>query len=337
MHFATPFFWKPSTIILAATSLNVCDLNVSRQQLIKMVALKEFTERICIGWIATQPSSILYKTLTVCFSIANIVLSLCGTTANVLIILSYCRCRNLRVVQNTLFALLAVTDLTITALVQPIYIVANLQSVISIYDCGLWFVIYVISCLCLALSLVTVTILSLHSFVTLAFPYHYQRLVPYLKALIALSWASFVIVVSLLVCFASQRVFTTAGAGLIVFTILTVTVTWLWTYKLIRRHRRRIATSQTPTNFTGNLVARWRVLRSTTTAYMVVGGLITCYALGFARLIYEVNMSRENWEILEYVLRPMSTTFMYGNSLLNPCLVLWRNTEFRKAAKRILC
>ena len=197
--------------------------------------------------------------------------------------------------------------------------------------------IYVISCLCLSLSLVTVTILSLHSFVTLAFPYHYQLLVPYLKALIALSWASVVIVVSLLVCFASQRVFTTTGAGLIVFTILTVTVTWLWTYKLIRRRRRRIATSQTPTNFTGNLVARWRVLRSTTTACMVVGGLITCYVLGFARLIYEANMSGENWEILEYVLRPMSTTFMYGNSLLNPSLVLWRNTEFRKATKKILC
>lgn len=302
-----------------------------------MVHLREFTKHMCIGWTAIQPTSILYKTLTVCFAILNIVLSLCGTTANVLIILSYCRYRNVRVVQNTLFTLLAVTDLTITAIVQPIYIVANLQSVISIYDCGLWFVIYVISSLCLGLSLVTVTILSLHSFVTLVFPYHYQILVPYLKGSIALSWTTVLIAVVLLACFASQRVFTTTGAALIVFTILTVTFTWLWTYKLIRRHRRRIATSQTLTNFTSNLVAQRKVLRSTTTACMVVGGLIICYVLGFARLVYEANMSGEKWEVLEYVLRPMSTTLMYGNSLLNPCLVLWRNTEFRKAAKRILC
>lgn len=302
-----------------------------------MVTLKEFTKYLCIGWKTMQPTNILYITLTVCFVITNIVFSLCGTMANVLIILSYCRYRNVRVVQNTLFTLLAITDLTITALAQPIYTVAILQSAFSIYDCELWFVIYVTSSLCLGLSLSTVTILSLHSFVTLAYPYHYQKLVTYLKGLVVISWLTVFIVVTLLTCFASQGVFIMTGAGLIIFTILTVTSTWLWTYKLIRRHRRRIATSQMPTNCTGNLVAQKKVLRSTTTACMVVGGLITCYLLGFARLIYEANISGNNWIVLEYVLRPLSTTLMYGNSLLNPCLVLWRSTEFRGAAKRILC
>ena len=301
-----------------------------------MLALQEFTEHLCIGWKALQPTSVFYTTLTVCFAITNVVFSLCGTMANVLIILSYWRYRNVRVLQNTLFTLLAVTDLTITAFSQPIYIVAISQSAFSIYDCDLWFVIYVTSYLCIALSLVTVTILSWHSFVTLAYPYNYQRLAPYLKGLIAISWLTVFITITLLTCFASQRVFTMIGAIIIIFTLLSVTTTWLWTYKLIRRHRRRIATSQTPTNFTGNLVAQRKVLRSTMTICLVVGGLMICYLPGFARLIY-TNVSASNSSVVEYLLRPLTSTLMYANSLLNPCVVLWRSTEFRRAAQRILC
>ena len=302
-----------------------------------MLALEEFTKDLCVGWKTTQPTSIPYITLTVCFVITNIATSLCGTIANVLIIMSYCRYRSVRALQNTLFTLLAVTDLTITAFSQPIYIVAILQSAFSIYDCQLWFVIYLTTTLCLGLSLVTVITLSWHSFVTLAYPYHYQRLVPYLKGLITGSWSTVFISLTLLTCFASKQIFTTTGACLIIFTIVTVTATWIWTYKLVRRHRRRIATSQTPTNFTGSLAAQKKVLRSTMTACMVVGGLIICYVPGFVRLIYEANVSGSDWIFVEYVLRPLVSTLMYGNSLLNPCLVLWRSTEIRQAAKQILC
>ena len=302
-----------------------------------MLALLEFTKDICDGWRATQPTSILYKTLTVCFVIANTATSLCGTIANVLIIASYCRYRSVRALQNTFFALLAITDLAITAFSQPLYILAMLQSAFFIYDCTLWFVIYLTTTLCLGLSLVTVMALSLHSFVTLAYPYHYHQLVPYLKGLVIFLWSTVFIFLTFLTCFASKQIFTTTGACLIVLTIVTVTTTWAWTYKLIRRHRRRIATSQTPTNSTGDLTAQKKVLRSTMTACMVVGGLIICYVPGFVRLIYEANVSGSDWIFVENVLRPLASTLMYGNSLLNPCLVLWRSTEIRQAANRVLC
>ena len=301
-----------------------------------MVRLEEFIINLCVGWAALQPASIFYVALTVFFVIINTALSMSGTFANIIIILSYYRYNNVRAVQNTLFTALAVTDLTITAIAQPMYIVATMQSAFYIYDCKLWFVIHVTSSLCLGLSLVTVTILSGHSYVTLAYPYHYQRLAPSLKGVTTVSWLFVIAVIALQALFASAQVFIMTGACLIIFTILAVTCTWLWTYKLIRRHRRRIATSQTPTNFPGNLAAQKKVLRSTTTACMVVGGLVTCYLPGFARLVYEANVSGNNWVILEYVLRPIGTTLMYGNSLLNPCLVLWRSTEFRQAAKQIL-
>lgn len=284
-----------------------------------------------------QPANALYITITVCFAIINIALAICGTIANMLIIKTFCKHRRVRVVQNTLFALLATTDLLITAFAQPIYIVAMLQSAFFVYTCELWLANFIVTYLCLGLSLITVTVLTWHSFITLAFPYHYQRLVAYLKSSVAISWLSMIVIVALLTCFASLKGLATTGAIFILFTMSTVTLTWLWIYKLIRRHRHRIITNQTPTNHTGNLLAQRKMLRSTATACMIVGGLITCYMLGLSRLIYDAYIIDNSWIVLEYVIGPLSTTLMYGNSLINPCLVLWRNAEFREAAKRILC
>ena len=92
---------------------------------------------------------ILYATIVI-----NILLSLLGTVANGLIILAYCRNRRLRTIQNLIFFLLAFTDISVTAFLQPMLLAVNLGGLFGFTDscyiytiCGLLSFVCVKACL----------------------------------------------------------------------------------------------------------------------------------------------------------------------------------------------
>ena len=93
-------------------------------------------------------------------AVINIIIAIFGTVANGLIIMAYSRNLRLRTIQNTIFFLLALTDIGVTSFVQPIYVITELKKI----TCFLWNVHVVSSFLFVALSLVTIIILSLHSY-----------------------------------------------------------------------------------------------------------------------------------------------------------------------------
>ena len=266
--------------------------------------------------------------------IANIVIAFFGTLANGLVIIVYYRNRRLQTNQATIFFLLAITDFSITAFVQPMYIVIIWKRLLGNHDCVLALLVYPLTILFLELSLITIVILSLHTYITLAFPYRLQNTITTsrLTKVIAFSWLLTALKNACI--FLSYGVVKKVSFWIICSAIFVVVFTWCWTYKLVARHRKAIQTTQAPSNMQN--ASQQKILRSTVTAFAIVASLITCYSLPLSFLIFESSLSlskigRSTHEILWLA----ALTLMYLNSLLNPCLVFWRNSGFRQAAVNI--
>ena len=268
--------------------------------------------------------------------IVNIVIAFFGTLTNGLVIIVYYRNRRLRSHQTTIFLLLAITDFSITAFVQPMYVVIVWKRLLGNQNCALTAVVRALSLLFLELSLTTIAILSLHTYVTLAFPYRGQNVITKfrLTKVIFIFW--FLILLKNLIIFLNVELVSKISFWITFSSIVVVVFTWCWTYKLVARHRKTIQTNQVPSN-TQN-VSRKKILRSTITAFAIVASLITCYFLRICFTTFEnfLNHSKLGHHNTHSILWSVAATLMYLNSLLNPCLVFWRNSGFREAAANTL-
>ena len=123
------------------------------------------------------PTSIKVIALLTAVAITNIVIAICGTQTVSLVIMAYYRNTRLRTIQNTIFFLLAITDMSVTAFVQPIFVASILKGLQGKYNCLLSEASTLLTMLFLLLSMETIVILSLHSYITLAYPYHWQSII----------------------------------------------------------------------------------------------------------------------------------------------------------------
>ena len=289
----------------------------------------------CLAGEIIFPSSKEEIVAAIITVIINIVTAILGTLANGLVIIAYCRNPRLRTIQNTIFFLLAITDVSVTAFVQPTYAIAFLTGLLEKHDCLLWDITTVLSWLFLGLSLVTVVILNLQNYITLAYPYRFQSLIN--KSCLAITVVfSWVFIAAAAPASVMLRHISLAGyicVSIISLTIISVILTWIWTYKLVSRHRRVIQTIQTLA--THEVSKKRKILRSTVTALMVTISLFGCYCLGLFFTSYSLISSWKMDRNMYLILVALSWTLMYLNSLLNPCLLFWRRSNFRVTVRNI--
>ena len=278
------------------------------------------------------PIGIKAMSLQAALAMANIVASLFGTLANGLVIMAYYRNPRLRTIQNTIFLLLAITDIGVTAFVQPIFAVAILSGLLGNRSCILWGLQTMF--LFLELSLVTIAILSVQSYITLAYPYRWQSIITKsrLNSVFVFSWL-FILLLTLAI-FQLYDFVLYGALGILFLAIITVVFTWCWTYKLVARHRKAIQTTQTPAS--SENVAQKKILRSTVTAFAIISSLLAYFFLILYFFIFQnfLNASRLG-DVTYGILWALAMTLTYLNSLLNPCLVFWRSTCFREAVQNI--
>ena len=292
---------------------------------------------ICDVWHILLPSDLRVITFQCAMAIMNIVIALFGTLANGLVIMAYYRNPRLRTIQNTIFLLLAITDLAVTAFVEPMYVVVILTAVLGKPRCLLSDMNTALSMLFVDLSLVAIALLSLESYITLAYPYNYQNIITKSRLVITIV-VSFLIVLSATLSVFLHNYLLFYGSPIIIFFPVTIVVfTWCWTYKLVARHRKAIQTTQTPS--TSQNVSQRKILRSTITAFAVILNLLACYFLVLFLLLSELFLDPETFGYnTQVVLWLIAVTLVYFNSLLNPCLVFWQNTSFRQTLENIcLC
>ena len=288
----------------------------------------------CEVSLVHPPTGVKAISLEIAVLVINIVIALFGTVANGLIIMSFYRNPRLRTIQNKILILLAFTDFCVCAIVQPIYVAAVANSLLGKHICLLWDMRVMLTKLFLGLSLITITILSLQMYLTLAYPYHCKNIITKsrLNIVIASSWL--LVLVFTGSTFVDKAFVIFALRSILCITIVTVITTWWWTYKLVARHRKAIHSTQAPSNSTK--LSRKTVLRSTITALAVILSLLTCYLLAFIQLVFGnfLNSSRLGHNTF-HIYWTTTATLAYLNSLLNPCLLIWRSTAFRKTVRNI--
>ena len=290
-----------------------------------------------ISCISSEIHFAATKTETVAeivFVVINIMISVLGTLANGIVITVYYCNRRLRTIQNTIFLLLAATDIGVTVIVQPIHVVATLTGLMGKRDCLIWVLVILSSWLFLSLSLATINILSWQSYITLAYPYQAIVTKHRLKIAVFFTWLLMTATVLKSTFLHYLSLATYICAGVILLTIISVFFTWAWTYRIVARHRKVIQTTQTPS--AQKLVARKAVLRSTITALVVTLGLFVCYSFRLLLYFYEIVNAWSIERNILLILHVVSWTLLFLNSLLNPCMVFWRSSGFRQAARNIL-
>ena len=267
--------------------------------------------------------SIVDKTVYTVVAILSVALAFFGTIANVLVVTAYWRNRRLQTLQNFLLVVLAITDLPVTACLQPMLAIG-----VSVKNsCVFWDIYYTISVLFLNLSLVTTVILTLQTLITLAFPYRKDMITKArLKLAILFSWT---LVVIFIVAAVITRNGSFASLGLISIgatTIFIVISSWLWICCLVRRHQNAIQSIHTPTT----IVEGRKSLRPTLTVFIIISSFLFCYTLGLSFIIFAKSRSVEDDSRIPASLWSISTLLMHMNSFINPCLVFWRCSIFRE-------
>ena len=266
----------------------------------------------------------------------NIPLSLLGTLINVLVIYANVKENYLRTSSATLFVVLACSNLLIATLVQPLSIARTMKEVQGTHDCLLSTFARLTLLFSCGVSLLTVAIISVERFITLAYPLRYQSIITptRLNIVVASTWLTiFTLVISHLGLI-PYNILTSLGAIIILLTILTITIVWIWIYRLLRRHKKRIKTIQTPSSTTGNSPNSKQEFRNTRTSYLLVVALLLCYLPSFVFLAY-CSTEPNNFVAL-FLVSPCVETIMFFNSVLNPVLFLWRKREFRNTARELL-
>ena len=172
----------------------------------------------------------------------------------------------------------------------------------------------------LYLSLTTMVILSVQSYLPLAYPYHCQNIVTMrrLKITVICSWV-YIVAATFPVKFNSPlQIYLTVL--IISSTISIVVFTWIRTCRLVARHRKAIEATQTPS--AREIVSKKKILRSTVTALAAILSLLCCYLFGLCFIFFKFLLNA--WKIdgdTNSILAAAVATLMYLNSLLNPCLV----------------
>ena len=291
----------------------------------------------CDIFHAYIPTGMKAIALQTAVAIVNIIIALFGTLANSLVIMAYYRNPRLRTIQNTIFFVLTITDISVTAFIEPTYVAVILSGLLGKPSCLLCDMNAVLSSLFLNLSLATIVILSLQSYITLAYPYHWQSIITKFRFNMAMVFSWLLSSTMTFSSFAQKYlifIIMYVPPCMVFLEIIIVVFTWCWTYKLVARHRKAIETTQTPSS--SQNISRKKILRSTITAFVVILSLFACYFLSLCFFFFQTYINPSKLGVDTYMsLWSVALTLMYLNSLLNPCLVFWRNTPFRETVKSV--
>ena len=280
-----------------------------------------------------EPAQGTHYLVNITVSVFTILILIPGIILNALVLMAYRKNRQLQIPSNMLLMALAVTDLFICVVVQPLLVVKKIVEMYTTFQCFLWVAFRVIPQCCFAASLMTTALISVERFVTLAYPFRYQTIITQkrLKIVLALSFT--------IICLYQlpQMLTSVKGISVAFYSVfmtsflLIICVAWLWIHRLTARHKRQIKALNTPSTLEATV-------KNTKTCYLVVGSSMICFFPSFAMLLFLFIISHERslLYLSRTVIYPFCTAFLNINSLLNPLILLYGKRNFREAVKQLI-
>ena len=292
---------------------------------------KSFAELYC----SKESTGGLYNHLLM-FSVIHTFLAITAIMGNSLILLAFHREASLHPPSKLLFRCLAITDLCVGLIVEPVFVtyftsVLNERWAICRHAFDAFHIIgYALGCV----SLFTLTAISVDRLLALLLRLRYRQVVT-LKRIyltVALSWV--VSTIGSIVYIWNNRITLWFGYIVIALCLVTSMISYTKIFLALRQNQvqahGQINQGQTSQRFARNITQYRKTVSS---ALWVQLMLVFCYT---PHGIVEILILRSGLSPLLIVARTYSVTLVFLNSSLNPILYCWKIREVRQAVKDLV-
>ena len=284
---------------------------------------------------ATSSEAFNLATVAIIFCSLNILLSITASVGNILILIALRQVTSLHSPTKLLFQCLAITDLGVGLISQPLYVIfiflikfnPKLWNIISIPQDIAWALSV---CLC-SVSLLTTTALSVDRLLALLLKQRYRQVVT-LKRVRAVVFGFWLIPVLDIFMFLFWDI-KISKATLLVLAMLCI-VTSLLSYTIIFIKLRLHQPTMQPIGGGIPALKIAQFKKTVTSIALVQSALVICY-IPFVILsaILLSNSVLANSEVFYMAANLVYSTLIYLNSSLNPFLYCWRIKEVKQAVK----
>ena len=256
--------------------------------------------------------------------ILNVPLMLACVTGNSLTLSAILTTPSLRSPSNIFMCSLAISDLLVGIIVQPVYIAYELKQ-----EPPLTFAINMLFSFTGVVSLCTMTAISVDRFMALQFHLRYQCLMTEKRAMYtSLSLWLFGILSSFVTLWNKTIMFAFLAVG-IAICIFISTFSYTRIYLIVRQHQFQIRAQQQALQLPMNLL---RTKRSAISTFIYYICMILCYTPMFSFMsVVAIRPSLSGLMVWK-----VGNTFVFMNSSINPILFCWRVRELRRAVLKLV-
>ena len=267
----------------------------------------------------------------IAISAINGFLSMTAVVGNVLIIIAFQKVRSFHPPSRLLLSCLAVTDLCVGLIAQPLYVsflLSQKHSKHCHYSAGLSNIIAVTFC---GVSLLTLTAISVDRLLALLLVLRYRQVVTLrrVKLLMIIFWLASIAFAMILVFFHDIAI--RVMYIIMLLCIVTSTFCYIRIYVTISHHRARIQEEARQQPIGGRPlmnIARYR--KTVSIALSVQMALLACYAPYGIISVFALTVLRTPTFDLTW---DSTLTLLFLNSTLNPFLYFWKIRHLRQAVK----
>ena len=270
------------------------------------------------------------------FSALNIFLTINASLGNALILIALQKVSSIHPPTKLFFQSLAVSDLCVGVIVQPLFAVFLLSRVTEVNEDVLYY-IYEVSrasswILC-AVSVLTSTAISVDRLLALLLGLRYRHVVTLRRVRVVIICVWLIGAVAGSTRMWRRDVALTQGCVVIILSLVTSILSYLKIHLKLRHQQVQIQStvSREPTSNSGEIplnIARYK--RTVSSILWVQLALVACYIpWGILAVLFVIGIENdEAWIATE--------TLIYLNSSLNPILYCWKIREVRQAVKDII-
>ena len=267
--------------------------------------------------------------------VVNTILLIVSVLANSLIVTAVWRTSSLRYPSVVFLCGLAVSDLAVGLIVQPLFVSIELFKMHGHpkVDCALEKAFITLAFTFCGVSFGNVTCISFDRYLAIHYPLRYRTIVtlPRVIGAINLCWLTSIILVSSLGMWHVNAFFYFVAIIVLLF-LGASTFIHIEIYKIVRRHRNEIRVQelavQTAIDFN---LARFK--KSAMNTFLVYYFLLLCYAPFSIEWMLDV-VSHHN--IKHPIAWKLTNTTVFLNSALNPFLYCWRLSAIREPVMILL-
>ncbi len=265
--------------------------------------------------------------------VLNAALMFIAIIGNSLVLTAISRTPTLRSPSMILLCSLAVSDLLVGLVVQPLFISLKLKG-----GFFLWQIWSFLTYCCCGISLCTVTALILDRFAALHYHMRYVAIVTTTRVVYTLLPVWFLIFLATLISLWNIHIYFTIASVFIFVCLLISSFCYIRIFQIVKRHQMQIHAQQQSVQSldAANNLNMMSLKKSSMNTFVFYIFLILCYFPTFVILmlhgILQIEWTGE-WNV--------SFTVVYMNSAVNPMLYCWRLSELRsavvKTARKMFC